>query len=336
MLQTFDPFLIQFGGGYGIRWYGLSYLAGFFCAYLIMIYLSKRRLSSIPQSSISDFVFTVALGTIIGGRLGYCIFYSPDLLWRFSGTFPFWGVLAVNEGGMASHGGIAGIIISAVWYARKHGFSALHAVDLCALTGPVGVFFGRIANFINGELVGRPAPEGFPLGVKFPQDILLWPTYEPEKLNLLTDAASQIGISPQGWQTWLQNLNNDHRAWQAVHTALNRIVEATQENQAAVVEAIEPILTLRHPSQLYEAVLEGLFLFIALAAMWKRGLKSPGLITGLFLTLYAAVRILGEQFRMPDAHIGFQLLGMTRGQWLSVAMLLVGVVFTAGLRKKRA
>ncbi len=334
MLHTLDPFAVVFYQNFGIRWYGLSYLTGFVCAYYIILYLSKAKLSYISENLISDYVFYVALGTIIGGRLGYCIFYSPDLLLRFNSNFPFWGVLAVNEGGMASHGGIAGIIIASILYARKHNFPAWHAVDLAALTGPVGVFFGRIANFINGELVGRPCDKDFILGVKFPQDILLWPGYEPQRLSSLTESVGRLGISPEKWASVVKSFNYDNSSWRFLHSTLESLITAVQNHNPEVMNSISQVLTLRHPSQLYAALLEGLFMFIFLASFWKKVYQKPGIISGLFLTMYSVVRIIDEQFRTPDAQIGFQMFGLTRGQWLSVCMFVLGLIFILNLRRK--
>lgn len=334
MLHTWDPFAVKITSTFGIRWYGLSYLAGFIAGYYLILGLAKRHLSTIPSAKVGDFIFSVALGTVIGGRLGYCIFYSPDLFTRVNSHFPFWGVLAVNEGGMASHGGIAGIIIAATLFARRNGFSPLHAIDLCALSGPIGVFFGRLANFINGELVGRSCQEAWSWCVKFPQDILAWPQHEPERLASLYDTVALIGVQRDVWSGWISRMNYDRSAWNGVEQTLSAIIEKVQSGNPQIINAIGSVLTLRHPSQLYEAALEGLFLFCALFLLWARPQK-PGVIMGAFLTLYSVVRIVGEQFRMPDAHLGFQALGLTRGQWLSVAMLIVGltVLVSVLLRK---
>ena len=335
MLHTLDPFALVIYNDFGIRWYGLAYLTGFFCAYCIILFLSRAKLTYISENLISDYVFYVALGTIIGGRVGYCLFYSPDLLLRLNWKFPFWGLLAVNEGGMASHGGIIGIIVSSILYAKKHGFPKWHGVDLAALTGPVGVLFGRIANFVNGELVGRPSSENFPLGVKFPQDILLWPNYEPQRLTSLGDAVSKIGVSHEQWAAWVKTYSYDSQAWHKMHDTLNSLIVAVQSNNQAAADALSAVLTLRHPSQIYAALLEGLFLFLFLASFWKKAYKTPGVITGLFLTMYSVVRIIGEEFRTPDAQIGFQMFGLTRGQWLSVAMFALGLIFILSLRKQK-
>lgn len=324
MVHDLNPMLIQIYGDIGIRWYGLSYIMGFLAAYLLMTWLAKRQKAGFSPDMVSDFITYIALGTIIGGRLGYVFFYSIDLLWKFKPEFPFWGVLAVNEGGMASHGGIIGIIFATFLFARKHGLNFLYLLDLTAVSGPIGVIFGRIANFINGELVGRPAPADLPWAVKFPQDILHWPKEEFGRLFDLSAVVEKIGISPSQWTEWLGNMQDPQTRYQVMDT-LNRIVVEIQGGNSAVKEAIAPFLTARHPSQLYAALMEGLLVFLVLFFMWRKP-RKPGFIAALFIMLYAVVRISDEYFRMPDYHIGFQIFGLTRGQILSIFMLIIGII----------
>lgn len=333
-LLTLDPFAVQLTETFGIRWYGLAYLVGFYCGYLIIRWMVRHGLSPVPADLAGDFVFTVALGTVIGGRLGYCLFYSPDLLISFRSRFPFWGVLAVNEGGMASHGGIIGIIVACLLFGRRHKLPAFHLFDLTTLGGTIGIFFGRIANFINGELVGRPAPTGYPFGVKFPQDILAWPGYEWARLETLTGVVEKMGITPTMWSDLLRRSVVEPQAFDTVTSTLQRIVSAVQSGNETVAIALAPVLVTRYPSQLIAALLEGLFLFTALMVIW-RSPRRPGVVAGWFFCLYAVVRIFGERFRMPDLQIGFQLFGFTRGQWLSIIMVVLGILFlfTAARRK---
>lgn len=325
-LHALNPFAVKFTESVGIRWYGLSYLAGFLAGYWIIRWIAARKLTPLKPELVSDFIFTVALGTIIGGRLGYCLLYSPDLLFRFGTTFPFWGVFAIHEGGMASHGGIVGILISSIIFARKHQLNGLHLADLTTLGGTIGIFFGRLANFINGELVGRACREDLPWAVKFPQDILLWPSQEPMRLAGLSNAAAAVGISTETWNRIITTFRMDRLSWEMLDSALLKIIAAVQDGNQMVMENLTPLLTARHPSQIYEALLEGLLLFVLLALAWNKP-RKPGVITGIFFVFYAFVRIAGEQFRMPDLQIGFQLWGLTRGQWLSIGMLGAAIPF---------
>ncbi|MBX2988984.1 MAG: prolipoprotein diacylglyceryl transferase [Bdellovibrionaceae bacterium] len=325
MVHDLSPFILRFSDDFGLRWYGFSYVLGFIAAYFMMVWLVQRQRAGLSKDQIGDFITYIAFGTLIGGRLGYVLFYSPDLLWKFKADFPFWGVLAVNEGGMASHGGMIGIVVACLLFARRSGVSSLYLFDLCALSGPIGIFFGRLANFINGELVGRPAPPDFPLAVKFPQDIVMWPTQEFDRLRGLAPVTDQLGVTSNQWMEWLDKYRFDAGIRDQVYGTLNRIIHEIQNGNTAVKEAIAPLLTPRHPSQLYAAFGEGLFLFVVLFFLW-RSPRKPGFISSAFVILYAMVRIADEFFRTPDAHIGFQLFGLTRGQWLSVAMMGVGIV----------
>lgn len=313
-LHTLNPFVIRFTETFGIRWYGLAYLAGFLFGYWFIAWLAKRQLTILPYELASDFIFTVALGTVIGGRLGYCIFYAPELFARFTSAPPFWGVLAIHQGGMASHGGIFGIICACLWFGRKHKLSALALFDLTTIGGAIGIFFGRLANFVNGELVGRVAPAGYSWAVKFPEDVFLWPRAEPARLKTLSVVVQELGVSQEKWDTIANT--------RAVEPYLGRIIDATQNGNVAVQNAIRPLLDGRYPSQLFEAGLEGMLIFCTLMLIWRNP-RKPGVIAGWFLVIYPLVRIVGEQFRMPDPQIGFQALGLTRGQWLSVVMLLI-------------
>lgn len=330
-LHAIDPFALQLstilGAGwesFGIRWYGLAYAAGFILGYYIILALCRRGRLLIPAEQVGDFIFWVAMGTIIGGRLGYCLFYNPELFIRFRPTLPFWGVLAVNEGGMASHGGIIGIVVACYLFARKRRVPTAHLCDLTTLGGTAGVFFGRIANFINGELVGRPSSDQVPWAVKFPQDIYLWPMQEPERLAGLKDVVAKMGISPDTWTWYVSGIGRVADAAQRVEGTLARIIAEVQSGNQAVADALRPLLTPRHPSQIYEALLEGLLMFVILNLIWLRP-RKPGVITGAFLSIYSIVRIIGEQFRMPDAAIGFQMFGLTRGQILSIVLFFFGL-----------
>lgn len=329
MVHDLSPFLWQISGDFGVRWYGLSYMVGFILAYLIMGWIASRQKMGMTQEMVGDFITYCAIGTLVGGRLGYVIFYSPDLILNFRASFPFWGVLAVNEGGMASHGGMIGLVVAAVLYSWKTGMNQLYLFDLMVVSGPLGIAFGRIANFINGELVGRTVDSSFPLAVKFPSDILQWPTHLSDNVGKLQGLANVVekipGISKDQYLESLQQMSNSSSARNFVNDCLYKIIEAIQTGNGAAKEAIAPLLESRHPSQLYAAFGEGFFIFIFLFLFWRKP-KKPGLVGAMFVILYAVVRIITEQFRLPDAHIGYQLFGLTRGQWLSVVMLVIGLL----------
>lgn len=161
-----DPWIVHFGGNWGIRWYGTAYLVGLLVGWWLLRRWRRRGQLPLPQEGPGDAVLYLGLGMIVGGRLGYCLFYKPELLITFTDAFPFWGLLAVHQGGMASHGGIIGFLIGTWLLCRRHRISLWVLADAVATAIPVGIICGRIANFINGELWGRVTDVAW--AVRFP------------------------------------------------------------------------------------------------------------------------------------------------------------------------
>lgn len=251
-VHDLSPFLLEWDllPGGGIRYYGLAYLLGFVLFYLGMCWLFHRGLSELSPPEVADLMTWVVGGVLIGGRLGYCLVYAWERTWADPlSVVAFW-----NGGiqGMSSHGGMVGVTLAIVLYAWFHQVSTWRLLDHAALLAPLGLFLGRIANFINGELWGRPTD--VPWAVIFP-------------------AAGDVP---------------------------------------------------RHPSQLYEAFGEGIFLFGVLVAV-RRYIPGRGATALAFLVVYALVRFTVEFYREPDAHLGFLALGWSMGQWLSLGLLAAAV-----------
>ncbi len=310
-LHTLDP--VAFWAILPVRWYGLSYIFGFFLAYLLIRRVVAQGNTTLKPAQVQDMIITLAIGAVVGGRVGYVVFYKPELLVTFTSDLPFWGLLAINEGGMASHGGIIGAVLGAVWFARANRLSLPHVLDLAAFGTPLGLAFGRIANFVNGELYGRPCDVAFPLAVKFPQEMLNWPV---EKIATLAPALRYLPDDPNGLPG------------QVTYEQVHRIIAAVQSHHPEVIAIVEPLITPRHPSQLYQAVLEGFLAFAVLAIVWIKP-RKPLVLGGWFALSYGVARIIGEFFRLPDEHIAAQEFahwGVTRGQLLSVVLALSGVV----------
>ncbi len=312
-LHTIDPFALRLTNDVGVRWYGLAYITGFIGAWLVLRILAKRRLILMTPEQASDAVFAVVLGTLIGGRVGYVLIYDISLLWTFMPSPPWWGLLAINRGGMSSHGGMMGIALACWWTARKMRIPALHVMDCFALVSPIGVLCGRLANFVNGELLGKivampgePAPRW---AVKFPQELLEGhapPLTEEQSAQL--DALLLRVASP-----------GDLRV-----DAIRTLIDDIQNGATDLAHDLEPLLAARHPSQLYQAAAEGLIVGLALWLIWAKP-RRPGVIAGWFFIIYGAGRILTELWRLPDAHLAVQRPGgLSYGQWLSVGMLAVG------------
>jgi phosphatidylglycerol:prolipoprotein diacylglycerol transferase len=178
-IQTLNPFIWQWGNsGFGIRWYGTAYLLGFIIAYLLMKRFIRTGRMLLPMEQLPDFVLFVAIfGVLIGGRLGEAILYRPGMFTNFSPPFPYWGLLKIQDGGMAAHGGIVGVFIATWFFARRRGYRFLNLVDCGAMVAPIGIFFGRIANFINGEVYGHISHA--PWAVQFPTELI----YQSQSLD---------------------------------------------------------------------------------------------------------------------------------------------------------
>jgi phosphatidylglycerol---prolipoprotein diacylglyceryl transferase len=256
-VDRLDPFLIHFTGRFGIRYYGIAYAAGFVVAAWMLDRYARAGRSLLHPDKIADFMVAAVLGVVLGGRIGSYLLYD---FWRNIGSDPL-GIFRLWDGGMSFHGGLVGVIL-AVWaYSAWEKIPLLHLWDLVASTAPAGLFFGRVANFVNGELWGKPTD--VPWAVIFPHSM------------------------PEG-------------------TPLHLILP-------------------RHPSQLYEAAMEGLLLFAYMQArLWRSATlrERPGALAGEFLIGYACLRIAGEAFREPDASL---ILGLSRGTFYSLFMIAFGL-----------
>lgn len=306
-VHDLDPVALPIYGGLALRWYGLAYLLGFVAGFLLLRNLARRGLWVLPAEKTGDFIAAAALfGVFIGGRLGYILIYFKDGFWNHE----WWAAMAedpllvfrVWEGGMASHGGILGLVIFTFIYAKKHKVSWAGLGDALCVVGPLGLFFGRMANFINGELYGRVAT-GVAWAVKFPRSL----GEEPQEVQAMA---------------WQAATRVDPALGDA--TSLEALVVASRENPE-VEKVLAEFLQPRHPSQIYEAFLEGGLLFAILWIVRVRFPQAPhGMLTGLFFGLYPIGRIIGEQFREPDA----EMVGMfTKGQFFSFFMFLFAAAF---------
>jgi phosphatidylglycerol:prolipoprotein diacylglycerol transferase len=247
-----DPVIVHIGP-FGVRWYAVAYLAGLAIGWQWM----RRQVAKPPfpmrREQVDDFLTWATLGVVLGGRLGYVLFYKP--LYYLQNPLE---ILAIYRGGMSFHGGALGVVLAVIIFCRRNKLDLLAVGDLLSTVVPIGLFFGRIANFINDELYGRAAPPDLPWAMAFPAG----------------------GPIP------------------------------------------------RHPSQLYEAGLEGAVLFIVLQLIWRREAWRcrRGLVSGAFLVGYGVARITGEFFRQPDAFLGYLWGGATMGQLLSLPLLVAGAI----------
>jgi phosphatidylglycerol:prolipoprotein diacylglycerol transferase len=290
-IHDLNPLIFRIYDDVGPRWYGLAYVAAFVSSFFMFRWLAKRGYADLPVPKVADFITGVALfGVIIGGRLGYVFFYAPDMLADPVSIFKIW------KGGMSSHGGMLGIFFFALFYARRHHVSWRNLGDNLVVTAPIGLFFGRCANFINGELYGRATNVRW--AMQFPKELL----DHPMEAQQAVAACGKVDPS--------------------IATADDVIAAIHQ--QPAIKEFLRPILTPRHPSQLYEAFFEGIVLFLILWVVRTRTRVPNGVLIGLFFTCYAIFRIAIENFREPDASL---ILGFTRGQFFSFFLIAIGLAF---------
>lgn len=237
-------------GPLAIRWYSMAYLIGIVAGWFLVNRNVEKNNLGLNRAQVEDFVFYLTLGIILGGRLGYAVFYGGSEMWLKP-----WRLLEIWKGGMSFHGGAAGVIVAAYLYSRKIKYGFLRLTDLVVLYAPIGIFLGRLANFVNDELWGRVTNVAW--AVRFPNG----------------------GYLP------------------------------------------------RHPSQLYEACLEGVAMFVILNWLWRypKIRNTPGVVSALFVVLYGFFRIVVEYFREPDAQLGFFFGSVTMGQMLSVPLIVAGL-----------
>lgn len=318
--NNLDPVIVHLVGPLALRWYGLAYVAGFILGYLVLQWMSRRKLYCVEEEQLGDFVTAICIfGVLCGGRLGEFFFYwlpeqglsgiTTDLqaVWAawMQGQFALPWVFRVYEGGMASHGGIIGVLCMAIYFCCKYKWNIAAVTDGLAIVAPLGLCFGRLANFINGELWGRITDS--PIGVRFISEMYTLPL---SKMEELCTGAEHIIQAPLG-----------DEAAANPYEALMQLCYANDTVAAMVAEQ----LPTRYPSQLFEAFGEGLLIFcllFPLRLVWK---KAPdGIFTALFAFLYAAARITCECFKEPDAGVWY---GITEGQWLTLGVIAAGLVF---------
>jgi phosphatidylglycerol:prolipoprotein diacylglycerol transferase len=320
VLHTLDPFVFEISPGVGPRWYGLAYLSGFLVGWLILRWLANSGRIPMNARQVGDLVTNCILGVIIGGRLGHCVFYEPHLLVQFTGDFPFWGLLEIHKGGMASHGGVIGVAIAIILFARREKLPILAVGDPVAFVVPWGLMFGRLANWVNHELPGRLLPDEMQSNppwwsVKYPHDLEAMATV-PTQLEFLRDLAPATMRSPDPRFTeWLVATAYD--SGHAMH--------------AQVVEAITPVLPAYYPNNFAQALTEGPALLILMSVAWLAP-RRAGTVAAVFLAGYGVLRYSTEQFREADSPViafGFLTLPML----LSITMVAAGGVFLFLSRK---
>jgi len=332
-IHALDPVIVDLPGPLAVRWYGVAYLLGFIAAWLLLKWLAATKRIAIAPRDVGDFILSIIVGVLVGGRLGYVIFYDQSLLW------PPTGILQVWRGGMASHGGLLGVGIACAIFAKRRRTPTLHVVDYAALATPPGLLFGRIANFINAELWGKRLPADMQgadspwWSVKYPQELLAHQGTDLARMTAIPEAAE--GIDPDAWvriASAYDHVRGSH-ATQVMTDWVDRIIVQIRGGNEALADALRPVLTAYYPSQLIQAFAEGIVLCLVLTIIWLRPRKS-GVVASWFLIVYGVLRIWTELYRQPDEGVAI-ILGLQRGQLLSALMSAAGgVMLTIVLRRK--
>lgn len=319
-----DPVLFDLPGPFDVRWYGLMYVVAFLVGHHIMTRQARSGFFPLPQEKVGDLIFGLIFGVILGGRLGYVLFYPKGEFFSNPLTiFKIW------EGGLSFHGGLIGVVLAFIWFARRNKVPVLRLGDCCALAVTPGIFCVRMANFINSELWGRITTNSVPWAMRFPRD--------PEAMQALglrgvgdirtVELAIQYAYSrtDTAWQKLL-----DHAGPRA-HAHLEAMRDQLDWNKAM------PHVPLRHPSQIYEGLAEGVLLGIILWILYKKtqGKWAPGVYGAVFLMGYGVFRFLLEYFRQPDEHMGFFFGWMTMGQILCSAMILAAALILWYARRQQ-
>ncbi|MFZ4749732.1 MAG: prolipoprotein diacylglyceryl transferase [Phycisphaerales bacterium] len=313
MLHTLDPFVFEISPGVGPRWYGAAYLSGFIVGWLILRWLATSGRVPMNARQVGDLLTNCVIGVIVGGRLGHCVFYEPHLFVQFGDAFPWWGALEIHKGGMASHGGVIGVALAIILFARREKLPILAVGDAVAFVVPWGLMFGRLANWVNAELPGRPLPADMQSNppwwsVKYPYELENLAAV-PASLEPLRDLAPATERMPDA--RFLQ--------WAAA-TAYDHASDAHRQ----VTDAIAPLLTAYYPNNFLQALAEGPALLLLMSLAWLAP-RRAGVIAGVFLAGYGVLRYSTEQFREPDSRM--IALGLTLPMILSITMVAVGVMF---------
>ncbi len=289
-LHDLNPVAFRLSDSISIRWYGLSYLLLYLLVFFIMRWLIRRGQCEIKESQLLAFVVLGSFFTVVfGGRLGYILLYAGERGMSLTKA------LNPQSGGMSAHGGAASVFVYCWLYARWKKISWLNITDAVFCAAPLGVFFGRLANFVNGELFGRVT--SVPWAVKFPTEL--------RHQDFVAAGGSPVALP-------------------AKVRSSSEIV-AFFERNAGGREQLEAMLHPRHPSQIYEALGEGLLIFALLFYVRVRFPRLPhGVLTGLCILLYAVVRIAVENFRQPDSG-AHPIIGMTHGQFYSLFLIAIGL-----------
>ena len=296
------PFALRFTDTIGVRWYGISYAMGFIAAWQLLRWLAKTGRTQLKPELVGDYMTWCIAGVVLGGRLGHVLLYDQFLLWKFSTDVPFWGVLEIHRGGMSSHGGIIGVVVVTVLFARRVGISSLGLVDTAAFMTPPGLMFGRLANWVNGELWGKALPDAMQAAPPW------WSVKYPEE-------ALSLAPTPDAY------------------VSAKHLYAMVYAGNAQAMQEVAALVPARYPNNFIQAFTDGPLLMLALIIVWWKP-RHAGALTGTFLIAYGILRNVSEQFREPDSGV-FTIGVVTLPMMVSAVMVAIGVAVIVYAKRSR-
>lgn len=298
MVHEWGPIAFNLFGIVQVHWLGFFLLMGVLASASLTRWLAGRQGVGLTRPMVGSAVTCIAISALVGGRLGYCLFYQPDLFIKFKSAFPYWGLFASGEGGFSWHGSVLGVVFGGILYSIRTGIGQLYIFDLASFAAPLVIFFSRLGSFVNGEILGKAAPEGTPLAMKYPTEIERWAVEAPDKFAQL----GHLGT-----------------------TEPSEILARLRAGEEAVRQLLVPMLEYRHAVQLYSAFAEGLGIFFVLFLLWKNPRRS-GVVTASYLILAGLVGFAMHHYEWVDPTRVPTILGLDRYQWLSATTVFFGIV----------
>ena len=292
IVHHLDPFVFEISQGIGPRWYGVSYAMGFLVAWLVLRWLARTGRTPLPAALVGDYITWCIVGVVVGGRLGHVLFYDRELLWTFTDKVPWWELLAIQRGGMSSHGGVIGVVTASILFARRHGIGRLAMVDTAAFITPPGLMFGRLANWVNGELPGKLLPQAMQANPPW------WSVKYPEEaISLATTPDAQAHA--------------------------RHLVAMAYAGDDASISEVAKLVPAHYPNNFIQAATDGPALMLLFVLVWWRP-RRAGALTAAFLIGYGLLRNVSEAYREPD-HDVFTVGPLTAPMLLSMLMVALGV-----------
>jgi|GEM_PF-5623646 len=297
MIHDFGPEMLTLFGALRLQWFGSFVFVGVIVSAWFASWIAHRQNAGFSQALVGSALSWMFIGSLLGGRIGYGLFYDTNMFFRFRPEFPVWGLLAFSEGGLSWHGAVLGALVASIFFAHRSGLSQMYILDLTAWVAPLLLFFSRLGSYFSAELLGAVSSAPTPIAFKYPAEILRWPEEVPEKFAQISDLGSAQEI-------------------------FNRF----QAGDLALQTQVLPLLEFRYPFALISALAEGLLVFILLFLIWKSS-RKPGMVTSAYLFFTAMAGFAVSTFEWIDASKNPSLLSFSLYQWICLFTALWALIF---------